>query len=121
MLYFDANYNISNQNGNYNKQYSNKNIVLNYIKNTIEPAIDNFETYNFYLTNYDKIFTSDVAVKWLQSTFTDNSSTGYFGNIFDNFPIKVGSYTTSNLKYIETGNKQSINGLIAPTTTLNKS
>ena len=84
-------------------QYSNKNVVLNYIKNTIEPAIDNFETYNFYLTNYDKIFTSDVAVKWLQSTFTDNSSTGYFGNIFDNFPIKVGSYTTSNLKYIETG------------------
>lgn len=84
-------------------KYTNKNIVLNYIRNVIEPVIEDFETYNFYLTNFDKIFTSDVSVKWLQTTTDVNESTGYFGNIFDNFPIKVGVYTTSNLRFIEAG------------------
>jgi len=84
-------------------RYTNKNIVLNYIRNTIEPAIEDFQTYNFYLTNFDKIFTSDVSVKWLQSTSDVNESTGYFGNIFDEFPIKVGVYTSSNLRFVEAG------------------
>jgi len=88
---------------NFSYRYTNKNIVLNYIRNTIEPVIEDFETYNFYLTNFDKIFTSDVSVKWLRSTTDVNGSTGYFGNIFDNFPIKVGIYTTSNLRFIEAG------------------
>ena len=84
-------------------RYTNKNIVLNYIRNTIEPAIEDFQTYNFYLTNFDKIFTSDVSVKWLQSTSDVNESTGYFGNIFDEFPIKIGVYTSSNLRFVEAG------------------
>lgn len=88
---------------NFSYRYTNKNIVLNYIRNVIEPVIEDFETYNFYLTNFDKIFTSDVSVKWLQSTTDVNGSTGYFGNIFDSFPIKVGIYTTSNLRFIEAG------------------
>lgn len=88
---------------NFSFKYTNKNIVLNYIRNTIEPVIEDFETYNFYLTNFDKIFTSDVSVKWLQTTTDSNGSTGYFGNIFDQFPIKVGVYTTSNLRFIEAG------------------
>jgi hypothetical protein len=82
-------------------QYTNKNVLLNYIKTVIEPAVSNFQTYNFYITNFDKIFTTDVNVKWIQATTADNASTGYFGNSFDSFPIKVGSYTTSNLKYVE--------------------
>lgn len=84
-------------------RFTNKNIILNYIRSTIEPAIEDFQTYNFYLTNFDKIFTSDVSVKWLQTTSDTNGSTGYFGNIFDAFPIKVGVYTTSNLRFIEAG------------------
>ena len=88
---------------NYSFKYSNKNVVLNFIRNTIQPALSSFQTYNFYLTNFDKIFTADVNVKWIKSTTEENASTGLFGNVFDSFPIKVGTYTTSNLRYIEIG------------------
>lgn len=88
---------------NYSFRYSNKNTVLNFIRNTIQPALSSFQTYNFYLTNFDKIFTADVNVKWIKSTTEENASTGYFGNVFDSFPIKIGAYTTSNLRYIEIG------------------
>lgn len=87
----------------YSFKYTNRNNVLNFIRTVIQPALSSFQTYNFYLTNFDKIFTADVNVKWIKSTTEENASTGYFGNIFDSFPIKVGSYTTSNLKYIEIG------------------
>lgn len=93
----------TNTERNFSYTYTNKNIVLNYIRSTIEPVIEDSETYNFYITNFDKIFTSDVSVKWLQSTTDINGSTGYFGNIFDEFPIKIGIYTTSNLRFIEAG------------------
>jgi hypothetical protein len=88
---------------NYSFKYSNKNVVLNFVRNTIQPALSSFQTYNFYLTNFDKIFTADVNVKWIKSTTEENASTGFFGNVFDSFPIKVGTYTTSNLRYIEIG------------------
>ena len=88
---------------NYSFKYSNKNTVLNFIRNTIQPSLSAFQTYNFYLTNFDKIFTADVNVKWIKSTTEENASTGFFGNVFDSFPIKVSSYTTSNLRYIEIG------------------
>ena len=85
-------------------RYTNKNIVLNFLRNTVEPALQDFSTYNFFLTNFDKIVTSDVNVKWLQSTKDTTACTGYFGNFFDSFPIKVGgSYTSSNLRFVEVG------------------
>jgi len=84
-------------------RYSNSATVLNFIRNIVQPALDSFQTYNFYLTNFDKIFTADVNVKWIKTTTAENASTGYFGNVFDAFPIKVGPYTSSNLKYIELG------------------
>jgi hypothetical protein len=84
-------------------QSVNKNSILNFIRSNIETTIASGEVYNFYITNFDKIFTADVNVKWLQSTIDDTSSTGYFGNIFDNFPVKVSTYTTSNLKFVEPG------------------
>lgn len=87
----------------YSFKYTNANTVLNFIRNTVQPALSDFQTYNFYLTNFDKIFTADVNVKWIKSTTEENASTGYFGNVFDAFPIKVGKYTTSNLKFIELG------------------
>jgi hypothetical protein len=82
-------------------QSTNKTFILNFIKAVIEPSIVSSEVYNFYITNFDKIFTSDVNVKWLQTTVDASSCTGYFGNIFDSFPIKVGDYTTSNMRFVE--------------------
>lgn len=83
-------------------KFTNVNTVLNFIRNTIEPSLDSFQTYNFYVTNFDKIVTSDVKVSWLKSTEDLSFSTGYFGNDLDNLPVPVGSpYTSSNLKFVE--------------------
>jgi hypothetical protein len=56
------------------------------------------EVYNFYFTKFDKILFTDVNTVW-QSVSTA-TSTGYFKNVVDNSQLKVGSYSTSNLKYI---------------------
>jgi len=82
---------------------NNKSIILNFIRNLFEPIVASGEIYNFYITNFDKIFTSDINVKWSLTTKDDTAATGYFGNVFDNFPVKIGNYTTSNAKYIEAG------------------
>jgi hypothetical protein len=82
---------------------NNKKTILNFIRNIFEPIIASGEVYNFYVTNFDKIFASDVNVKWIQTTTDNTSTTGYFGNVFDNLPIPVGIYTNSNLRFIEAG------------------
>lgn len=92
---------------NYEKTFTfksnNKNTILNFIRNTFEPLIDSGEIYNFYITNFDKIFTSDVNVSWIQTTTDESSTTGYFGNVFDQTPVQVGVYTNSNMRFVEGG------------------
>jgi hypothetical protein len=92
---------------NYEKTFTfaskNKNTILNFIRNTFEPIIDSGEIYNFYITNFDKIFTSDVNVSWIQTTTDATSTTGYFGNVFDRTPVQVGIYTNSNMRFVEGG------------------
>ena len=95
--------------------YTNKSTTLNFVRGIFRSTLLEKATYNFYLTNFDKIFATDVNVKWLASTTDATSTTGYFGNVFDSYPFKVGgSYTTSNLKYVEVG---SMIKFVPPTTT----
>jgi hypothetical protein len=82
---------------------NNKSTILNFIRNTFEPVIASGEIYNFYITNFDKIFTSDVNVSWNQTTTDDTATTGYFGNVFDRTPVQVGIYTNSNMRFVEGG------------------
>jgi hypothetical protein len=72
--------------------------IINFIRRSIEPVFTDAEVYNFYFTNFDKILFTDINTVW-QSVSTA-TSTGYFKNVVDNSQLKVGSYSTSNLKYI---------------------
>lgn len=72
--------------------------IINFIRRSIEPVFTNAEVYNFYFTKFDKILFTDINTVW-QSVSTA-TSTGYFKNVVDNAQLKVGSYSTSNLKYI---------------------
>jgi hypothetical protein len=72
--------------------------IINFIRRSIEPVFTDAEVYNFYFTKFDKILFTDVNTVW-QSVSTA-TSTGYFKNVVDNSQLKVGSYSTSNLKYI---------------------
>lgn len=85
-------------------KYASKIDIINFIRNSIEPIFTSADTYNFYLTKFDKIIFTDSNSVWTQVTDDVNNCTGYFKNSRDNSLIKTGyTYTTSSLRYLESG------------------
>ena len=84
-------------------KFTNRIDIINFIRNSIEPIFTSTDVYNFYLTKFDKILFTDINYRWNQLTTDINNSTGYFYNAIDNTILKVGTYTTSTLKYITPG------------------
>lgn len=74
--------------------------TLNFIRRQLEPVFTSTEVYNFYITNFDKIFFTDRNVIWQSVTDEINRNTGYFKNIIGNDILKVGTFATSVLKYV---------------------
>jgi hypothetical protein len=81
-------------------QFANRAEIINFLKLQIEPALASTAVYNFYFTNYDKINFTDDNTAWQNVTTGINKTTGYFKNIIDNSLLRVGSFSTSNLKYL---------------------
>jgi hypothetical protein len=71
--------------------------IINFIRRSVEPVFSETDVYNFYFTKFDKILFTDVNTVW--QSVTTATSTGYFKNVVDNSQLKVGDYSTSNLKY----------------------
>ena len=84
-------------------KFTNRIDIINFIRNTVEPIFTATDVYNYYLTKFDKILFTDTNYRWKQLTTDVNSSTGYFYNSIDSSILKVGSYTTSTLKYVSAG------------------
>lgn len=84
-------------------KFANKQDILNFIKNNLEREFQKSGIYNFYLAKYNKIFFSDNNTVWNQTTQSINQSTGYFVSSVDSALIKVGTYTTNILKYLQIG------------------
>ena len=84
-------------------KFTNRIDIINFIKNSIEPIFTATDVYNYYLTKFDKILFTDTNYQWNQLTTDVNSSTGYFYNSIDATILKVGTYTTSTLKYAVPG------------------
>lgn len=84
-------------------KYTNRLDIVNFIRNTLEPTISTVDVFNFYLTKFDRINFTDTNTVWQLITSDINSSTGYFKNSIDASILKVGTYTTSTLKYIGIG------------------
>lgn len=72
--------------------------IINFIRRSVEPVFTDNEVYNFYFTKFDKILFTDINTVW--QSVTTATSTGYFKNVVDNSQLKVGTYSTSNLKYV---------------------
>jgi hypothetical protein len=75
--------------------------IINFIRQSVEPAFTDTDVYNFYITKFDKIIFTDDKTVW--QSVTNSPSTGYFTNTTDNSLLKVGSYSTNNLKYLSIG------------------
>lgn len=79
-------------------KYTNTLDIINFIRQNIEPQFVDTEVYNFYLTKFEKLLFTDSNTVW--QSLSSSPSTGYFKNIVDNALLKVGSYSTSTLKYL---------------------
>ena len=84
-------------------KYANRIEILNFIRNTIEPVVNDTDVYNYYVTKFDKINFTDTKTLWNQTTTDVNLCTGYFKKDGEDIILKVGAYTTSTLKYVATG------------------
>ena len=84
-------------------KFTNRIDIFNFIRRNIEPLFSQSGVYNFYLTKFNKINFSDQNTIWTQSTSDVNQTTGYFTNAIDSSLLKVGTYTTNILKYLEPG------------------
>jgi hypothetical protein len=79
-------------------KFSSRIDIINFIRRSVEPVFTDAEVYNFYFTKFDKILFTDINTVW--QSVTTATSTGYFKNVVDNSQLKVGGYSTSNLKYV---------------------
>ena len=80
-------------------KFVNRTEIINFIRNSVEPLFNNDDIYNFYLTKFDRILFPSTTTVWRAITNETNQSTGYFQNTIDNALLKVGTYSTSGLKY----------------------
>lgn len=72
------------------------------IYNTIEPILKQRNVLNYYLNKFPRVLVSDLQASWIQSTSDTNRSTGTLVDT-DGDSYTVGSFTATNLKYIEAG------------------
>lgn len=79
-------------------KFTNTLDILNFIRRSLEPQFADNEVYNFYLTKFEKLLFTDSNTVW--QSLSNNPSTGYFKNVVDNSLLRVGSYSTSTLKYL---------------------
>ena len=86
-----------------NFKYINRVEIINFIRNQVERVLTDSDVYNFYLTNFDRILFPSSTSIWTAVTNATNIGTGYFQNTIDNALLKVGTYSTSGLKYIAPG------------------
>ena len=87
---------------NFNFVFTTTSDISNVISKNIEPVIQNKETLHYYYDGYPFVNVSVLGTTWNRSTQGSGTATGYFKNISGN-PTQVGSFSTSNLKYVKQG------------------
>ena len=78
------------------------NDIADVITNSIQPVIGKDGARQFYYANYTRPDLTVLNITWHQSTTLANETTGYFQNYLNN-PVSLGTYSSSNTKYIQVG------------------
>ena len=73
------------------------------ILNKIEPLLSDKKTRNYYIEKFPKTLLTDLNATWNQVTSATNLSTGKFTNSATGTNYQVGSFTASQMKYVEPG------------------
>ena len=83
--------------------YQNKTDIEGVIYNDIFELLKNINLRNFYYSKYINFLTASLDIRWYNATSDINSSTGYVGAASGTTIYKVGSYTSTDLKYFKPG------------------
>ena len=83
--------------------YISKTDIEGVIYNTVYDIIKKVELRNFYYSHYVSYISASLNIEWKSITSDSNSCTGYIGNILDGQIYPVGQYTTTELKYFNSG------------------
>ena len=78
------------------------NDIADVIDNSIQPTLVKDGARQFYYANYPRPNLTVLNITWNQSTTLANETTGYFQNYLNN-PVSLGTYSSSNTKYIQVG------------------
>jgi len=76
--------------------------ISNIISTQIEKNILKNDSFHFYLKNYGGVNVTSLNATWNKTTQSTGTCTGYIKNDLD-APLKLGSFTSSNLKYAKVG------------------
>ena len=83
----------------FNTQTDIEGIILN----TVEPLLSNKKVRNYYIEKFPKILLTDLNTTWTAVTSSTNKTTGKIFDSTTTIDYQVGTFTASQLKYIEPG------------------
>jgi hypothetical protein len=86
----------------FNFAWLTTNDISDVVTNQITPLLIQAGAQQFYYANFPRPSVSALNNSWNQSTVLANETTGYFQNSLGN-PVSVGSFTSTNMKYIVVG------------------
>jgi len=82
--------------------YANKTDIEGIIYNNVFDILNRKNLRNYYYSKFNNFITSSLNISWFNQTTDTGMSSGYIG-ASDGTPYKVGSYTSTDLKYFTTG------------------
>jgi hypothetical protein len=83
--------------------YMTQSDIEGVIYNTIFRILENPNLRNFYYTEYINTVLESLSVRWQNVSTDSNSSTGYISSLADAVPLKLGSFTSTDLVYFTAG------------------
>jgi hypothetical protein len=86
-----------------NFTYMTKTDVEGIVYNTVFQLLAEPNLRNFYYSNFINYITESLDISWNKVTTDSNSSTGFIGSSQDKIAFKLGSYTSTDLKYFTAG------------------
>jgi len=83
--------------------YNTTNEIADTIVNQVQPKLVAGQAQQFYYARFPRPDLEVNLVSWHFSTTVTNATSGYFQNISSLAPVAIGSYNSSNLKYVKVG------------------
>jgi hypothetical protein len=87
----------------YRFSYQSKTDIEVVIYNNIFDILKRANLRNFYYSKFINFITASLNIVWNNVTTDANASSGYIGDVNDGTIYKVGSYTSTDLKYLKAG------------------